>query len=419
MFCVILVILMMMRIVCVLFFVSVWLSPSCVSAQVKAVKTWVARKAEELKPLNKFAFYEKALNKEEAREIATLLFDEKLKEVKKKNERMWGGKCFSREGLRMPFDYKVFGVKPADGRSLYISMHGGGSAPEALNTQQWKNQIQLYQPTEGVYVAPRAPWDDWNMWFKPGLDEFFDELIRTAVVMMDVNPDKVYLLGYSAGGDGVWRMAPRMADRWAAASMMAGHPGEASQVNLRNVPFMIWMGERDAAYNRNTLAVEKGVVMDSLHASDPEGYIHETRIVKGKGHWMDREDRAAIPWMAKYQREPNPTKVVWRQEEVVMPSLYWLRVDTDEAKHGMEVVVERNGNTFTILKNDYKRLIIRLNDEMIDFEQPVEIFYQGNKLFSGKVKRTLKNIAESIDERVDRRLIFSGKLTVVDNGKVE
>ena len=56
---------------------------------------------------------------------------------------------------------------------------------------------------------------------------------------------------------------------------------------------------------------------------------------------------------------------------------------------------------------------------MIDFEQPVEIFYQGNKLFSGKVKRTLKNIAESIDERVDRRLIFSGKLTVVDNGKVE
>ena len=84
MFCVILVILMMMRIVCVLFFVSVWLSPSCVSAQVKAVKTWVARKAEERKPLNKFAFYEKALNKEEAREIATLLFDAERGEEEKR-----------------------------------------------------------------------------------------------------------------------------------------------------------------------------------------------------------------------------------------------------------------------------------------------------------------------------------------------
>lgn len=33
------------------------------------------------------------------------------------------------------------------------------------------------------------------------------------------------------------------------ASMMAGHPGEASQVNLRHVPFMIWMGENDGAYD--------------------------------------------------------------------------------------------------------------------------------------------------------------------------
>lgn len=53
----------------------------------------------------------------------------------------------------MKFDYRVFGEKPADGRSLYISMHGGGNAPEALNTQQWQNQIRLYEPAEGVYVA--------------------------------------------------------------------------------------------------------------------------------------------------------------------------------------------------------------------------------------------------------------------------
>ncbi|MEI3422858.1 MAG: hypothetical protein V8R91_18410 [Butyricimonas faecihominis] len=86
-------------------------------------------------------------------------------------------KTFNREGLQMKFDYRVFGEKPADGRSLYISMHGGGNAPEALNTQQWQNQIRLYEPAEGVYVAPRAPWDDWNMWFKPGLDEFFEALI--------------------------------------------------------------------------------------------------------------------------------------------------------------------------------------------------------------------------------------------------
>jgi poly(3-hydroxybutyrate) depolymerase len=49
-------------------------------------------------------------------------------------------------------------------------------------------------------------------------------------------------MGYSAGGDGVFQIAPRMADHWAAAAMMAGHPGDAAALNLRNLPFTIFMG---------------------------------------------------------------------------------------------------------------------------------------------------------------------------------
>ena len=239
-----------------------------------------------------------------------------------RNRQAWLDGVFVLDSLRMPVLYKTFGEAPADGRSLYISMHGGGNAPTYLNTQQWHNQIQLYSPQEGLYVAPRAPFDDWNMWFRPQMDKFFEMLIWAAVTEFGVNPDKVYLLGYSAGGDGVWRMAPRMADRWAAASMMAGHPGEASQLNLRNLPFMVWMGELDGAYDRNTLAAEKGRVLDSLQAADLDGYVHETHIIKGKGHWMDRADTAAIAWMAQYRRNPYPDRVVWRQEEtMVRPSM--------------------------------------------------------------------------------------------------
>ena len=274
-------------------------------------------------PLNVSA--QKRLSAEEARQEERVQVEKWRGEVSGVYGAMWRSKVFTLDSLRMPIMYKVFGEKPADGRSLYISMHGGGSTPTAVNDQQWRNQIVLYAPKEGVYVAPRAPFDDWNMWFRPQMDAFFQQLIAAAVVEMDVNPDKVYLLGYSAGGDGVWRMAPRMADRWAAASMMAGHPGEASQLNLRNVPFMIWMGENDGAYNRNRLAAEKGAVMDSLHAADPAGYVHETHIVAGKGHWMDRADTLAIAWMAKYRRNVVPERVVWRQEETVRPSMSWLK----------------------------------------------------------------------------------------------
>ena len=341
-------------------------------------------------------FADKKLTEKGAIEAEQVLLEAWKKEVKKKYHRFWVLKNFSRDGLQMKFDYRVFGELPEDGRSLFISMHGGGNAPEALNTQQWKNQIRLYEPREGVYVAPRAPWDDWNMWFKRGLDEFFDALIQTAVVEMEVNPDKVYLLGYSAGGDGVWRMAPRMADRWAAASMMAGHPGEVSQVNLRNVPFMIWMGENDGAYDRNKLAVEKGRVMDSLQQAEPEGYIHETHIVKGKGHWMDRADTAAIAWMTKYKRNALPKKIVWRQEEVMRPFMYWLGVDLETARPGMAVVAELSGNEIKIEACDYPKLRIYLNDRMVDMDKPVKVTYKGKVLFEKKLARTAKCMARTL-----------------------
>src|SRR5262249_55717821 len=38
--------------------------------------------------------------------------------------------------LAMPFFYKLFGDKPAGGRSLWISMHGGGNAAARVNDQQ-------------------------------------------------------------------------------------------------------------------------------------------------------------------------------------------------------------------------------------------------------------------------------------------
>ena len=357
-------------------------------------------------------FADKKLTEKGAIEAEQVLLEAWKKEVKRKYHRFWVLKNFSRDGLQMKFDYRVFGELPEDGRSLFISMHGGGNAPEALNTQQWKNQIRLYEPREGVYVAPRAPWDDWNMWFKPGLDEFFEALIQTAVVEMEVNPDKVYLLGYSAGGDGVWRMAPRMADRWAAASMMAGHPGEASQVNLRNVPFMIWMGEYDGAYDRNKLAVEKGRVMDSLQQAEPEGYIHETHIVKGKGHWMDRADTAAIAWMTKYKRNALPKKIVWRQEEVMRPFMYWLGVDLETARPGMAVVAELSGNEIKIEACDYPKLRIYLNDRMVDMDKPVKVTYKGKVLFEKKLARTAKCMARTLCERGDSELVFSGYVEV-------
>lgn len=365
-----------------------------------------------LKDIPRQSFAKAELSASDCRALTPLLIDIWKDEVYKRLSKNAEEQFIQRGDLKLAFSGEEYGEMPEDGYSLYISMHGGGNTAHEVNDQQWNNQISLYTPEEGVYIAPRAPWDDWNMWFKPGLDELFEDLIQWMVAEYDVNPNKVYLMGYSAGGDGVWRMAPRMADRWAAASMMAGHPGEAQQVNLINVPFMIWMGEKDAAYNRNQEAVKKAAVMDSLENEVPLSYIHETHIVPGKGHWMDRADTLAVSWMANFEREPLPAHIVWRQEEVVRPSMYWLEVDKQTAKPGMRVDAILEDNEVKILRSDYTRVRIRLNDEMLDLNQPVKVTYGGKVLFEGKLKRTLANMAETLSNRGDVHWMFPSYIDV-------
>ena len=314
--------------------------------------------------------------------------------------------------LTMPLHWELIGDEPADGRALFISLHGGGGAPKALNDSQWQNQWRLYHPANSVYLCPRAPVDAWNMHFIGGIDDFYRRIIQMAVACFNVNPNKVYLMGYSAGGDAVWRLAPRMADTWAAASMMAGHPGDVSLLNLRNTPFMIWCGERDAAYDRNKRCQERINEMDSLHRADADGYIFEGHIVKGKGHWMDLEDAAAVEWMARHERNPYPTKIVWRQEEELHHHFYWLTAPKEELARGKEVRAELQGNTINILRCDYTRLSIGLNDEMVDLDKPVKIIYQGRTLFKGKAKRHASTLRNTLNERGDPAYMFPSQVVV-------
>ena len=355
---------------------------------------------------------EHPMGAQEARQEAGRLKTEWLQETKAKYEKSWQEGSIGIGDRTMPFLYKEFGEKPADGYSLYISLHGGGSAPKEVNDQQWQNQIRLYEPANAIYVAPRAPYDDWDMWFKPGLDDFYQALTEMTVAIRDVNPDKVYLLGYSAGGDGVWRMAPRMADSWAAASMMAGHPGDVSLLNLRNLPFMNWCGALDGAYKRNYENRVRGAELDSLQRADPDGYIHETHIVQDKPHWMDRVDTVAVSWMAQYRRNPYPEKIVWRQEEVVHPHFYWLSAPKDELQRGKTVRLERKANRVNITQCDYSSLTLYFNDEMVNLDKKVVIQYNGKTLFKGKLQRTKENMRRTLHERGDLRYMFPSSVSV-------
>ncbi len=351
------------------------------------------------------------LSSREAKRAIAAMSKAEADRIRRERKEEFDGRVLRDGDLSMPFWYAVYGDPPrGEGRALYISMHGGGGAPKEVNDQQWENQKRLYKPAEGVYLAPRAPTDTWNLWHQGHVDTFYDRLIADLIVFENVDPDKVYFMGYSAGGDGVYQLAPRMADRLAAAAMMAGHPNETQPDGLRNLPFTLHMGGEDGAYKRNEIARNWKVKLADLAASDEGGYPHEVVIHEGKGHWMDREDAVAVPWMAAHRRNLRPDRIVWLQDDVTHPRFYWLAVDEPKARE--RIVVERDGNTVTILEGGENGLRLRVDDEMFDLDQPIVVKRGDEVVFEGRVPRTIAAIATTLAERHDPKGVFTGEIVV-------
>jgi hypothetical protein len=344
----------------------------------------------------------RALSRPESERVLGLVAADRLARLAADRAPEVEKKELAHDGKTLRWLEKEFGKAPAGQRSLWISMHGGGGAPKEVNDRQWQNQIRLYEPAEGFYVAPRAPTDTWNLWHEGHIDPMFQRLIDDYVAVRGVSPDRVYLMGYSAGGDGVWQLAPRMADRFAAASMMAGHPNEASLLGLRNLPFAIFMGGNDAAYNRNRIAAERGAELDRLAREDAGGYVHQVKIYDGLGHWMNKKDAEGVPWMAGFVRKAWPTKVVWQQDDVVHRRFYWLQVPAEAPIGDRARLVARVEGQAIVLEGDVPaRLRLRLSDRLLDLDQPVRVVANGQERFSGKVTRQARAMLASLEERAD------------------
>jgi hypothetical protein len=193
-----------------------------------------------------------------------------------------------------------------------------------------------------------------------------------------------------------------MADRFAAAALMAGHPNEASLLGLRNLPFAIFMGGNDAAYNRNKIAADRAAELDRLAREDAGGYVHFARIYEGIGHWMERKDAEGIPWLAGFTRNPWPTRVVWQQDDVVHQRFYWLEVaDRAAIRERQKIGARVEGQTITLEGEVNPALSLRLSDRLLELDQPVKVVAGGRELYSGRPERRAANILRSLAERAD------------------
>ena len=343
--------------------------------------------------------------------------------------------------VTMRYTVQVKGKMPENGYPLYIALHGGGGSDTPdLNDQQW-GHMQVYYSDWldcGVYVAVRGVRDTWDTHFNPESYPLYDKLIETMILTQNIDPNRVYLEGFSAGGDGVYAISPRMADRFAAANMSSGHPNGISLVNLYNLPIQLQAGEFDTAYDRNTVTAEYGIYLDELQAAEPGGYVHRVLIHLNKGHnypdyeatkqsiienyaqWLSggevkyvRIDCFPPHWMRDFVRDPLPARVIWdlstRAELRRTDSFYYLSAPRD-AK-GVLRVTNAGDNRFEIDASEFEgEFAIWLNEDMVDFSRPVVFVLNGAEI-EKTLEPSLEILKQTTYERGDPNWQFEARVT--------
>ena len=365
-----------------------------------------------------------------------------------------------RFGSVMRYAYRTVGKKPATGHPLYIALHGGGGAPPQVNDRGWQHMMVYYLGSvkQGIYLAPRGVTNRWNLHSAGDSYPLYDRLIENMMLFEDVDPNRVYLLGYSAGGDGVYQVTPRMADRFAAANMSAGHHNGASARNLYNTPFIVQGGERDTAYGRHKATAAYGLGLAKLRKQYGGGYVHDCFIHVGRGHgivdrdpregpqtviadieaWLKKGDRKgkkantnAIAWVRRHVRNPWPERVVWdigtrANRSGIKGDLklwmtpnrgkqfYWLDIGREGGAkvegNLIDVRLDKAANAITVTKaTTWLRLL--LNGHMLDLSKPVTVTV-GGKSFGVRPRPKLRTMVRTLVDRGDPFYCFEAEITI-------
>ncbi len=306
----------------------------------------------------------------------------------------------------MKYGLMVKGEPDESGYPLFISLHGGGQSDTPdLNDSQWAHMVSYYQNSvkNGVHVNPRGVRDTWDCHFNPESYPLYDRLIENMIAFYNVDPNRVYLLGFSAGGDGVYAITAKMADRFAAANMSAGHPNDLPLWNLYNMPMLLQVGENDTAYDRNIVTAQYGLLLDGYQEELGGGYIHNTYVHLGKEHnfsdnsaslqmvitdsaaWLESGDTSAaetdanaVRFVEQYVRDPLPERVVWdlsqRAEERTGESFYWLRADSGLTEGKIVVSCHKETNSIHVEEcSAAGEITFLLSNDMLDLFAPITV----------------------------------------------
>ena len=221
-----------------------------------------------------------------------------------------GGKLNYR--LLVPAEYDAHRKYP-----LVVSLHGmGGEGSD--NKQQLTSIVSIFFSAESrrqfpcFLMAPQCPphttWVDRRAYLPSGLvrqpaqptapTRQTLELIAALPRAYSIDPNRVYLIGYSSGAIGAWDMLSRRPDLFAAGVPLCGRGDPTKAVRMARVPIWTFHGSADAAISVNCTRA----MVRALRAAG--GHPRYTEY-PGAGHdagWRALQEPSLLPWIFAQRR---------------------------------------------------------------------------------------------------------------------
>ncbi|RYG31272.1 hypothetical protein EON81_23265, partial [bacterium] len=152
------------------------------------------------------------------------------------------------------------------------------------------------------------------------------EAIEEVQEFAKLDPDRWYLTGHSAGGDGAWAIVQHTPDLWAAAgmqsgSMHAGRPEWGLIPNQAYVPFHLLIGADDNLPGRLPDTKEAHRILQKL------GGESKLVVLPGVGHYPLKDDAVEEHnrWIAGHVRK-RPSKFRFTVDQPNHPGVWGITV---------------------------------------------------------------------------------------------
>ncbi len=314
-----------------------------------------------------------------------------------------------------PYTVRAVGTRPASGWGLVIAMHGGGGAPQELNDEQWREMQTHYRdhPENGgyLYLALRAPNNTWNGFYDDYVYPLVGSLVKQNLLFGGVDPNKVFLIGYSHGGYGAFAIGPKEPDLFAAVHASAAAPtdGETTAKTLRNTVFSAWVGEHDLMYGRLDRDRKFDGEVRALRGDRTDIYPVTIDVKAGHGH-SDLPDRDFLAGMTVAARNPVPRDLTWLMTDSVITDFFWLQTSAPAKEREIDAACENNRIVVTTTPNVISATVL-LDSRLIDFTRPVALTVNGKKSQVHPVP-SLRTLCETLGRRGDPDRAFTARIAL-------